>query len=230
MSTARQHRIYNFTGNLIAFHRPRKNTYYLMSWSTQQQFWTIANIPPNTSPVIMHGSGLHRVLSYVTIRLHNSSYVEIRSIGNYLRIGQHNVPIVQRVAGPPIPIGIVNNDFGGVTRGEPYLHNVELWTVPPTPTEAEVAAAAAASLPVAAAALLAPIKPLPKRVAWIIAEDAGKSGDKCAITMEPITPVTAAVTTCFHCFDHESIETWMQNHTTCPQCRERCAITKAFEA
>ena len=225
MSVAREHRIYNFTGNLIAFHRPRKNTYYLMSWSTQQQFWTIANIPPNASPVTMHGSGLHRVSSYVTIRLHNTSYVEIRSNGNYLRIGQQNVPIVQRVAGLPIPISIVNNDFGGVTRGEPYLHDVVLWTVPPAPTEAEVARAGARE-----GTIVAPIKPLPKRIAWIIAEDAGKSGDKCAITMEPITPVTAAVTTCFHCFDHESIETWMQNHTTCPQCRERCAITKAFEA
>lgn len=115
---------------------------------------------------------------------------------------------------------------------------MELWTVPPTPTEAEVAAATAAAATAAEGAVrafregvvVAPIKPLPKRVAWIIAEDAGKNGDKCAITMEPITPITAAVTTCFHCFDHESIETWMQNHTTCPQCRERCAITKAFEA
>jgi hypothetical protein len=193
-----------------------------MSWSAQQSYWTIANIPPNASPVTMHGSGLHRVSSYVTIRLQNSSYVEIRSIGNYLRIGQHNVPIVQRVAGPPIPIGIVNNDFAGVTRGEPYLHDVELWTVPPPE---EVVAATAAT----AVAVVAPIKPLPKRVAWIIAEDAGKNGDKCAITMEPITPITAAVTTCFHSFDHESIQTWMQNHATCPQCRERCAITKAFD-
>ena len=185
----------------------------------------------------MHGSGLHRFSSYVTIRLQNTSYVEIRSIGNYLRIGRQNVPIVQRVAGPAIPISIVNNDFGGVTRGEPYLHDVELWTVPPTPTEAEVAAATAAAATAAEGAVrafregavVAPIKPLPKRVAWIIAEDAGKNGDKCAITMELITPITAGVTTCFHCFDYESIQTWMGNHTTCPQCRERCAITKAFE-
>jgi hypothetical protein len=183
----------------------------------------------------MHGSGLHRFSSYVTIRLQNSSNIEIRSNGNYLCIGARNVPIVMRVAGPPIPMSVVNNDFGGITRGEPYLRDVELWSVPPVPTEAEVAAAAAAHLAAAArgvgvrAPVVAPIKPLPKRVAWIIAEDAGKNGDKCAITMEPITPVTAAVTTCFHSFDHESIQTWMQNHTTCPQCRERCTITKAFD-
>lgn len=222
MSTAREHRIYNFTGNLIAFHRPRKNTYYLMSWSTQQRYWSGATIQPNVSPVKMHGSGLHRFASYVTIRLQNSSYVEIRSIGNYLRIGECDVPIVMRVAGPYIPMSMVNNDFTGVTRGEPYLHDVELWTVPPTPTAAEEA--------IAAAALRAePIKPLPKRIAWMVAEDAGKNGDTCAITMEPINPITAAATTCFHCFDHEAIQTWMQNHTTCPQCREHCAITKAFE-
>jgi hypothetical protein len=235
MSVAREHRIYNFTGNLIAFHRPRKNTYYLMSWSAQQRYWSGATIQPNVSPVKMHGSGLHRFASYVTIRLQNSSYVEIRSIGNYLRIGECDVPIVMRVAGPPIPMSIVNNDFGGITSGEPYLRNVELWSVPPVPTEAEVAATAAAALAAAArgvrvqGAVVAPIKPLPKRIAWMVAEDAGKNGDTCAITMEPINPITAAATTCFHCFDHEAIQTWMQNHTTCPQCRERCLVTKAFE-
>ena len=238
MSTAREHRIHNFTGNLIAFHRPRKNTYYLMSWSTQQRYWSGATIRPNVSPVKMHGSGLHRFASYVTIRLHNRSNIEIRSIGNYLRIGECDVPIVMRVSGPAIPISIVNNDFGGVTRGEPYLRDVELWTVPPTPDEVADAEAAEqevfAALGVLTTAAIAPAiataaKPLPKRIAWLIAEDAGKNGDKCAITMELISPITAAVTTCFHCFDHESIQTWMESHTTCPQCRERCAITKAFE-
>lgn len=223
MSTARQHRIYNFTGNLIAFHRPRKNTYYLMSWSAQQSYWTVANVRTNVGPIKMHGSGLHRVASYVTIRLQNSSNIEIRCIGNYLRIGECDVPIVMRVAGPYVPMSMVNNDFGGVTDGDPHLRDVVLWTTPPVPTEAEVAAATAAT------AAVTPIKPLPKRIAWMVAEDAGKNGDKCAITMEPITPITAAVTTCFHSFDHESIQTWMQNHTTCPQCRERCAITKAFD-
>ena len=229
MSTAREHRIFNFTGNLIAFHRPRKNTYYLMSWSAQQRYWTTANVRTNVGPIKMHGSGLHRVASYVTIRLQNSSNIEIRSIGNYLRIGEANVPIVMRVAGPYVPMSIVNNDFGGVTDGDPHLRDVVLWTTPPAPTEAEVAAAATAVV-ARNRAVVAPIKPLPKRIAWMVAEDAGKNGDTCAISMEPITPVTAAVTTCFHSFDHESIQTWMQNHTTCPQCRERWALTKAFEA
>jgi len=222
MCAARQHRIYNFTGNLIAFHRPRKDTYYLMSWSTQQRYWTTANVRTNVGPIKKHGSGLHRVASYVTIRLQNNSQVEIRCIGNYLRIGECDVPIVMRVSGPYIPASMVNNDFGGVTDGDPHLRDVELWTTPPP--EEVVAAAAAAAAPVATS-----VKPLPKRIAWLIAEDAGKNEDKCAITMEPISPITAGVTTCFHCFDYESIQTWMGNHTTCPQCRERCAITKAFE-
>ena len=224
MPTAHQHSIYNFLGNLIAFHRPRKNTYYLMSWSTQQRYWTTANVRANVGPIKRHGSGLHRVASYVVIRLQNGASVEIGSNGDYLRIGECNVPVVKRVIGPPIPLSMVNNDFGGVTLGDPYLRDVELWTVPP-PADPEAAAVAPAVAPAIATAA----KPLPKRIAWLIAEDAGKNGDKCAITMEPISPITAAVTTCFHCFDHESIQTWMESHTTCPQCRERCAITKAFE-
>jgi hypothetical protein len=147
----------------------------------------------------------------------NNTQVEISSIGHYLLIADCNVPIVRRVSGSLIPISFVNNEFGGVVEGEPHRRDVELWSVPP-----EVVAAPPPPIKLA-------LKPLPKRIAWLIAEDAGKSGDTCAITMEPINPLTAAVTTCFHCFDHEAIQIWMGNHNTGPQCRERCMVTKAFE-
>ena len=212
----RQHRIYNFLGDLIAFYRPRKKTYYLMSWSNERGNWKPAIVGANVGPIKMHGTGLYGpARSYVTIRLMNNRQVEISSIGHYLLIAGGCVPIVSRVSGASIPLCFVNHDFGGVTDGDPHRRDVELWTVPPV---------AVAARPIRLA-----LKPLPKRIAWLIAEDAEKNGDTCAITMDPINPTTAAVTTCFHCFDHEAIQTWMETHKTCPQCRERCMVTKAFE-
>jgi hypothetical protein len=222
MTDAREHRIHNFIGNFIAFHRPRKNTYCLIHWAADLNCWTIANIQPNAGIIKIYKSGLHGTTSFVRICLHNNLYVEIKSIGKYLRIGELDVPIVARVSGSSIPMRIVNNDFGGVIRGEPYLRDVELWTLPPA-----VETAAARDTPAHLAYI---IKPLPKRVAWILAEDAQKNEDTCAITMDQINPISAAVTTCFHCFDHESIQTWMESNTTCPQCREPCKVTRAFEA
>jgi hypothetical protein len=220
MPPVRQNHIHNFTGDLIAFYRPRKKTYYLMSWSNEGVgYWKPATLRENLAPIRRHGTALNPTTSYVTIRLMNNTQVEISSIGHYLLIADCNVPIVSRVSGSAIPISFINNDFGGVIEGDPHLRNVELWTVIP-----EVVAPPTTPPPIRLN-----LKPLPKRIAWLIAEDAGKNGDTCAITMEPISPVTAAVTTCFHCFDHEAIQTWMGNHNTCPQCRERCAVTKAFD-
>jgi hypothetical protein len=220
MPPVREHRIHNFLGSLIAFYRPRKKTYYMMSWSTHQGYWIPATLRENVGSIRRHGTGLHPTTSYVTIRLMNNTQVEISSIGHYLLIADCNVPIVRRVSGSAIPISFVNNEFGGVVEGEPHRRDVELWSVPP---------AVVAAPPTAPPPIRLHLKPLPKRIAWLISEDAKKNGDTCAITMEPINPLTAAVTTCFHCFDHEAIQTWMESHTTCPQCRERCTVTKAFE-
>jgi len=196
-----------------------------MSWSNERGNWKPAIVREDVAPIKRHGTGLYGpARSYVTIRLMNNRQVEISSIGHYLLIAGGCVPIVSRVSGASIPLSFVNHDFGGVTDGDPHRRDVELWTVPPPPPVVAAPVPPATAPPIRLA-----LKPLPKRIAWLIAEDAGKNGDTCAITMESISPITAAVTTCFHCFDHEAIQTWMGNHNTCPQCRERCMVTKAFE-
>jgi len=82
------------------------------------------------------------------------------------------------------------------------------------------------------APVVAPIRtalePIPKRIAWLIADNACKENEMCSITMEHITPLTAAVTTCFHCFDSEAVGVWLSTHSTCPTCRKPCLTTKAF--
>jgi hypothetical protein len=76
------------------------------------------------------------------------------------------------------------------------------------------------------------LKPIPQRIAWLIAEESSKSKETCAITTDEISPITAAVTSCFHVFEYDSIQEWVNKNParpTCPVCREVCAITKAFE-
>ena len=79
------------------------------------------------------------------------------------------------------------------------------------------------------------LEPIPRRIAWLIAEAAQKEGEQCGITFDEISPLTAAVTTCFHCFDANAIEIWFRQATAngqdhlCPMCRKRCLTTKAYE-
>jgi len=64
-----------------------------------------------------------------------------------------------------------------------------------------------------------------KRVADIVISNAVREGGVCPITMEPIRADSAAcVAPCYHVFEKSAIEHWMTQHTTCPQCRESCAL------
>jgi hypothetical protein len=76
------------------------------------------------------------------------------------------------------------------------------------------------------------LKAIPQRIALLIAEDAQKNNDSCAITMDTITPLTASVTTCFHCFDTDAIASWFTSKgggvVECPMCKQPCLYTKAF--
>jgi SUMO ligase MMS21 Smc5/6 complex component len=44
----------------------------------------------------------------------------------------------------------------------------------------------------------------------------------CPITHDPITESSTCIAPCYHSFDTEAIDTWLQTHTTCPECREVC--------
>jgi hypothetical protein len=128
--------------------------------------------------------------------------------------------ILQRIDGVNIPSTWKNHNFGNLVVAEPVVQAVRLWDNPPP---APVPAAA----PVPSAGTPSVVG-LPKRIAWLVAEDAAKKDEKCPITMEPISPITASVTSCFHTFESEAITSWLTNHTTCPQCRTPCVATVAF--
>jgi hypothetical protein len=64
-----------------------------------------------------------------------------------------------------------------------------------------------------------------KRVAELVIANAVDTGTICPITMDPLTVDTAAcVAPCYHVFEQEAIRQWLVTQTTCPECREPCAL------
>jgi hypothetical protein len=70
-----------------------------------------------------------------------------------------------------------------------------------------------------------PVVAIPKFVADALVRDAVAATATCPITMEPINPATAAVTSCFHVFDANAIAIWLANHHTCPTCKQPATTT-----
>ncbi len=70
-----------------------------------------------------------------------------------------------------------------------------------------------------------PITPIPLFVATSLLTSAIQKGETCPISMEELTIGNAAVTSCFHIFDRLSIQNWMTDHSTCPICKQDCALT-----
>jgi hypothetical protein len=98
----------------------------------------------------------------------------------------------------------------------------------PRPTRESRAPAVAA---VAARPRPRPAAPRPQRqtpfpphlVAAVLAHAAAASA-LCPITMEPVTPEIATITSCGHIFQSGAIVQWLTDHDTCPECRAPCCI------
>lgn len=207
--------IHNFTTNLIAFWRPQKRAYHALTWNNTSRHWR-----PWTGAVegglSKHRSATHTGPGSVEIKLQNNTMLRLRAEGEFLLLGTTRITLVKRIAGATIPNGWKAHELGPLTERAGVDLAVSLWDVAPaTPPQPTVILARA-------------IEAIPKRIAWMVAEDAAKHEEKCPITMEPISPVTASVTSCFHSFDTEAIAAWLTNHSTCPQCRKACVATVAY--
>jgi hypothetical protein len=44
----------------------------------------------------------------------------------------------------------------------------------------------------------------------------------CPITFDPITESSRCIAPCYHSFDPDAINNWLETNTTCPECRETC--------
>jgi len=77
------------------------------------------------------------------------------------------------------------------------------------------------------------LRPIPQRVAKVLAQDAVRNNEMCAIDLTPLTLQESAVTSCFHVFSEPVLTEWFQRNqprVSCPVCREICVMTKVGEA
>lgn len=213
--------IHQFYGNLLAFWRPRKRTYYFLSWKPDANRWE--HYDEEQTPFTLHKTTSHERGS-VIIRIKSAGprhyQTRIHCDGTFLLNGTLVIPIARSML--PAQGARIKREYTTVDRDPtiPYERPQHLWILPPP-----AAAAAAAAVPKPKAKP----KPIPRRIAWLVAEDACKNKESCPISMEDISPITASVTSCFHVFDTPSLNTWLQEKNTCPTCREPCAAQTAFE-
>ncbi len=219
--------IHTFIGGIIAIYRPRKQTYNFLRWQGIDRFWTAYDIPHPPEQLTLHRTVAHTGLWAVNIKV-NNTHVHVKSDRSFLllrRPGEpvRNIPILTTQHTSRIPAYCKKTEY---TYGpNPITElDVPLWSLAPVQPVAPVA-------PVQPVEHIRTVlEPIPKRIAWLIADNACKENEMCSITMEHITPLTAAVTTCFHCFEAEAVGIWLSTKSTCPTCRKPCLTTKAFEA
>ena len=213
--------IHQFDGNLLAFWRPRKRTYYFLSWKPDANRWE--HYDEEHTPFRVHKTTWHERGS-VIIRIKSAGprhyQTRIHCDGTFLMNGPLVIPIARSML--PAQGARIKREYTTMDLDPtmPYLRPQHLWILPPP-----AAATAATQQPTPKAKP----KAIPRRIAWLVAEDACKNKETCPISMEDISPITASVTSCFHVFDTSSLNTWLQEKNTCPSCREPCAAQTAFE-
>lgn len=213
--------IYTFNTHYVAFFRPIKRTYIVLHWQPHVRKWIkFTGELPNLSihRSLTTDNGAVRI-SIATRPNGTPQLIDVRARGYYLQSGDTRISLLEKNGALPAPFNTVDYTLADPTAVAD-LTEVDLWITQPPP----LAPAALVIIPVNV-----PLKPIPKRIAWLIAEEA--KAETCPILAEPISPITAAVTTCFHVFDYEAINEWFVRNpvnTRCPVCRDLCLFTKAF--
>jgi hypothetical protein len=214
--------VHEFRAAFLAIFRPNKKTYTIIQWTNEGRYWRRAllnlDVMPNISIRTQQIPVAHCDIN--TLRHNTSRALHVRCIttGEYLRYGDSDVSIIKKLPSSPSSFSqsIHLSEFTCTARSDEPPGTPPLWTlrVPVTVFTAHVHTS---------------IQPLPKRIAWIIAEDASKKGETCSITLEAISPITASVTTCFHVFETNAINTWLTTKNSCPMCKQKTVATVAFQ-
>jgi hypothetical protein len=230
--------IHNFTTNLIAFHRPIKRSYFILTWNGDQRKWhpyrgDLQNLLMRRS--IVNRSGKVNI-NVATSRTATPTLIEVNSDGYFLMSNNIKITLV-RQTGNALPPPFVKKEYTLANASDyPLPVDERLWNLAPPPAPATVQQQQPANLVATTATVthtpsFHPLKPIPRRIAWLVAEDACKNNETCPISTNEISPITAAVTTCFHVFESEHLSEWFARHpvrTKCPVCREVCQMTKAY--
>ena len=228
-------RIQNFHSNFLCFYRPQKHEYSLLTWSNILRAWSKAELEDNDTPLTLHRSTIQQNgRGYITVKGRHEIRIDFQSQGFFLKttnIETNQVTIIPILTLTPdvyrvIPVSMKKKSYFATQPIEDYEQPQILWNF-----------AAPAPAPVLVPPPQQPttvtVEALPRRIAWLIAAEAEKQEESCAITMDTISPLTAAVTTCFHCFDAEAIASWNATRgggaTECPLCKKMCLFTKAYD-
>lgn len=232
--------IHNFTTNLIAFHRPIKRTYFILTWNGDQRKWHPYR--GDLQNLVMRRSSINRSgkvnINVATKPTATATQIEVNSDGYFLMSNNIKITLV-RQTGNALPPPFVKKEY---TLADPNAYALpvdeRLWNLAPPPAPATATLQPANLVATTATAnatythvIHQVLKPIPRRIAWLVAEDACKNNEACPISTNEISPITAAVTTCFHVFESEHLSEWFARHpvrTKCPVCREVCQMTKAY--
>jgi hypothetical protein len=215
-------RIRTFTGPYVCFFRRNKKTYYVLQWNNNVRKWLRSQ--PELPDLTLHRSNLTRdaevSINVATYGGAPAKLVPVTADGFYIKSGDFCIPILK--ARNSLPQAFMMTEYTALDT--PFTQTDELlWSL-----DAAVAAPVYAAQP---PPLAIAQEKLPKRIAWLIAEDASKSGETCPISTNDISPITASVTTCYHVFETEAITEWIARHpinTPCPVCRKPCEVTVAY--
>jgi hypothetical protein len=222
--------IHTFETSIVAFHRPIKRSYFFMGWNADRRKWIsyteeLPNLVMFRSTTTRSGKVLIRVATNLRA---TPVEVEVYSDGYYLVSGNVRIALLRK-NGNALPQTLIKKEYTMADASLPAVEtDIRLWRLAPPPTPEEIAQTAAAQ----AQAQAIQLKAIPRRIAWLIAEDACKNMESCPITTSELSPITAAVTTCFHVFDTDSLSEWFARNpikTKCPVCREVCLMTKAYQ-
>jgi hypothetical protein len=231
-------RVHNFNSSFICFFRPRKRDYCLLTWNTNARQWSNAELVNTDTPLTLHRSNTQQAgTGYLTLRGLPGVEMNFTLDGSFLQsVNTLNqavtvFPIQQFASYNRIPSSLKKTAYIANQDPATYLQAQDLYAVAPPP--APPAPNPPAPLPPSPQPTTVVVEALPRRIAWLIAAEAEKQEESCAITMDTISPLTAAVTTCFHCFDAEALASWNVTRgggaTECPLCKKKCLFTKAYE-
>jgi hypothetical protein len=240
--------IERFVNRYLAIYRPNKRTYSVIEWVQERRYWRRALLDPDHTPAInirSHNTPPALVNINISPTLNRRKYVRCKALDKFLFYNNICVPIIQKVPGSEHEFAhsTFAGEFQCTTVSTEPIFTQPMWTlyplvpVPvPVPVPAPVPAPAPAPVPLPIPFLPQEFQvfanlpePIPRRIAWLVADDASKNGESCSITLDEISPITASVTTCFHVFNSDAIAKWLTTNQLCPMCKKRCQVTVAFE-
>jgi len=214
-------RIQNFTNAHIAIFRPRRHDYLLATWNAENRIWLPYSQPPPMGLQLMRSTRHANNVKIGQVLLKKARGANAGNMVDFTTtcwfLMSNDTRFVAAIVETPltrVPAAFKKTSY---TAFQPFMHEL------PTQLFGQQQEAPK---------ILTALVPIPLRIARLILQNAIESKEECPITMEPITFETSAVTTCFHCFDAQALQTWHDTHraangsTECPVCKQGCLFTR----